>query len=59
MFRILDVVKVSVFGGDLNPDVDQKLSAKGGKELKVMALTSTGRILLWQESFPQFTRYFV
>lgn len=56
MFRILDVTKVSVFGGELNPEVDQKLSSKGGKELKVMLLTSTGKVLLWQENFPQFTR---
>ncbi|XP_046673434.1 inhibitor of Bruton tyrosine kinase isoform X1 [Homalodisca vitripennis] len=54
--RMLDAVKVSVFGGELNADVDPKLSAKGGEELKVMVLNSLGNIFLWQESFPTLTR---
>uniref|UniRef100_A0A1B6MEM7 BTB domain-containing protein n=1 Tax=Graphocephala atropunctata TaxID=36148 RepID=A0A1B6MEM7_9HEMI len=54
--KILDAVKLSVFGGELNAEADQKLSAKGGEELKVMVLNSSGNVLLWQESFPTLTR---
>lgn len=59
MCRVLDVVKVAVFGGSLNAELSPQLSEKGGEELRVMVLTSTGKLLFWTEMFPQLTRYVV
>lgn len=47
---------MAVFGGELSAGLDPKLRSRGGEELRVLVLTSSGRILLWHESFPQLTR---
>lgn len=50
--RQLNVIQVSIFGGNLNTN----LSGEPNKELKVIALTNTGNLLIWQESIPQLSR---
>ncbi|XP_066994710.2 inhibitor of Bruton tyrosine kinase [Anabrus simplex] len=53
----LDVVKVAVVGGHLDSKVDNSiLMDQKGEQLKVAVLTSTGKLLLWQESTQQLTR---
>ncbi|KAL1502111.1 hypothetical protein ABEB36_007304 [Hypothenemus hampei] len=53
--KLLDLVQISVFGGNLNHSIDSEL-AKNSFKLKVAALTSTGNLLLWQESDPMLRR---
>ncbi|XP_019772045.2 inhibitor of Bruton tyrosine kinase isoform X1 [Dendroctonus ponderosae] len=47
--RQLNLVEIAVVGGNLNHSLDPELSNKN-RELRVAALTSTGNLLLWQES---------
>lgn len=56
-YRQLNVVKVMVVGGHLNPKLSNDiLVEKGGNELKVLVLLTTGNLYLWQESWPQLSR---
>ncbi|XP_063932773.1 inhibitor of Bruton tyrosine kinase [Zophobas morio] len=54
--RQLNVIQVSIFGGKLNTSLSKELSAELNRELKVVALTNTGNLLLWQESDSQLCR---
>ncbi|XP_050296908.1 inhibitor of Bruton tyrosine kinase [Anthonomus grandis grandis] len=53
--RLLNLVQLAVIGGKLNHTLDSELSSKN-RELKVVALTNTGNVLLWQESDPVLRR---
>nr|CAI5845111.1 unnamed protein product [Callosobruchus analis] len=53
----LDVVQMTIVGGKLDNNLlNHEVSKEYSKELKVAMLTSTGNILLWQESDPQLCR---
>lgn len=45
-----------MIGGNLKSDLDEDLKKEYTKELKVILLTSTGHLLLWQESYPTICR---
>ncbi|VEN39986.1 unnamed protein product [Callosobruchus maculatus] len=50
----LDVVQMTIVGGKLDNNLlNHEISKEYSKELKVAMLTSTGNVLLWQESDPQ------
>ncbi|KAJ8976544.1 hypothetical protein NQ317_017952 [Molorchus minor] len=52
--RQLNVVEISIVGGKLDsPCLNREVSKKFNWELKVVALTNNGNLLLWQESDPQ------
>jgi alpha-tubulin suppressor-like RCC1 family protein len=54
--RQLNVIQVSIFGGKLNTSLGKDLTGEPNRELKVVALTNTGNLLLWQESDSQLCR---
>ncbi|KAI4468430.1 btk-binding protein-related [Holotrichia oblita] len=47
---------VAVVGGRLNTSLDTSLLVEKNSELKILALTQHGKILLWQESDPHLVR---
>ncbi|GJQ66288.1 hypothetical protein Trydic_g4335 [Trypoxylus dichotomus] len=47
---------VAVVGGRLNTSLDTSLLVEKNAELKILALTQHGKILLWQESDPHLVR---
>ncbi|CAG2065302.1 unnamed protein product, partial [Timema podura] len=55
--RQLNVAQVCVIGGTLDSQLDASvLMDRGGEQLRVVVLTKTGKLLLWQESSLQLTR---
>lgn len=53
----MNIDKIVVVGGHLNSKVSSDLLVeKGGNELKVLVLHTTGNLLLWHESWPQLSR---
>ncbi|CAH0551472.1 unnamed protein product [Brassicogethes aeneus] len=54
--RQLNVIQVSIVGGKLDSSLDKDLKTNVKSELKVLALTNTGNLLLWQESDPYLCR---
>lgn len=47
---------MAVVGGRLNTSLDTSLLVEKNSELKILALTQHGKILLWQESDPHLVR---
>ncbi|KAJ8924361.1 hypothetical protein NQ315_007157 [Exocentrus adspersus] len=56
--RQLNVIQIGITGGkiEIPSSAQQLLSTKSHWELKVVALTNTGNLLLWQQSDPQLCR---
>ncbi|CAG9821108.1 unnamed protein product [Phaedon cochleariae] len=55
--RLLNAVQISIVGGKLeSPLLDRELTKELHKELKVVVLTNTGNLLLWQELDQQLCR---
>ncbi|XP_018574334.1 inhibitor of Bruton tyrosine kinase [Anoplophora glabripennis] len=54
--RQLNVVQIDITGGKVDATSLNQESKKSQWELKVVALTNTGNLLLWQQSDPQLCR---
>ncbi|XP_065342837.1 inhibitor of Bruton tyrosine kinase [Cloeon dipterum] len=50
-YRMLGVVKVAVYGGHIDANVEQN-----SEELRVCALNNTGKVFIWQQSTHQMSR---
>ncbi|XP_045476233.1 inhibitor of Bruton tyrosine kinase [Harmonia axyridis] len=54
--RLLDIKDLDIIGGKLSTYSHESLKNESFKELKVVILTKTGHLLLWQESDPHLCK---